>query len=109
MPLNETEAKKLILSSSREFIGIKIKDKIVSIAAWIREVKGYRCFSYVYTNEEYRGLGFSQLVLSKLLTDICGKYKGAFLFVDVSNIPAINLYRKFDFKEVGSLSQIKIN
>lgn len=107
--LDEEEAKKLILSSSREFMGLKVSDEVVSIAAWIREIKGYRCLSYVYTDEKHRGHGFSQLLLSKLLNDICGKYKGAFLFVDESNIPALNLYRKFGFKESGCLSQMKLN
>jgi predicted GNAT family acetyltransferase len=107
--LDETEARKLILSSSREFMGLKIKDKVVSIAAWIREVKGHRCLSYVYTDEIYRGHGFSQLLLTKLLNDLCGKYKGAFLFVDTANLPALNLYLKFGFKEAGCLSQLKIN
>ncbi len=107
--LDEPEAKKLILSSTREFMGVKVNDKVVSIAAWIREIQGYRCLSYVYTDEKHRESGFSQLLLSKLLSDICGKYKGAFLFVDVSNIPALSLYSKFGFKEVGSLSQIKLS
>lgn len=107
--LDEPGAKKLILSSTREFMGIKVNDEVVSIAAWIREVQGYRCLSYVYTDEKYRGRGFSQLLLSKLLNDICDKYKGAFLFVDTSNIPALNLYRKFGFKDVGSLSQMKLS
>ena len=43
--LNETEAKKLILSSTREFMGVKVNDKVVSIAAWIREVQGYNQFN----------------------------------------------------------------
>jgi GNAT superfamily N-acetyltransferase len=107
--LDETESKKLILSSSREFLGLKVNDEVVSIAAWIREVKGYRCLSYVYTDEKFRGHGYSKLLLSKLLNDICDKYKGAFLFVDTSNIAALNLYAQFGFKEVGYLSQIKLN
>jgi len=102
--LDEPAAKKLILSSTREFMAIKVNDEVVSIAAWIREVRAYRCLSYVYTDEKYRGRGLSQLLLSKLLGDIYGKYKGAFLFVDTSNIPALNLYRKFGFKEEGLLS-----
>ncbi|KTD05355.1 GNAT family N-acetyltransferase [Fluoribacter gormanii] len=106
--LDEEEAKKLILSPSRAFMGLKVSDEVVSIAAWIREIKGYRCLSYVYTDEKYRGQGFSQLLLSKLLNDISGKYKGAFLFVDKSNIPALNLYRKFGFRESGCLAQMKL-
>lgn len=106
--LDESEAKKLLLSSTREFVGVKVNGEVVSIAAWIREIHGYRCLSYVYTDEKYRGRGFSQLLLSKLLRDICGKYKGAFLFVETSNTPALNLYSKFGFKDAGLLSQLKL-
>lgn len=52
--LDGTESKKLILSSSKEFIGLKVNEEVVSIAAWIREVKNYRCLSYVYTDEKFR-------------------------------------------------------
>jgi len=107
--LDESEAKKLILSSTREFVGLKVNNEVVSIAAWVREVKDYRCLSYVYTHEKHRGQGFGQLLLSKLLSDLCGKYKGAFLFVEEENIPALHLYRKFGFIESGRIAQMKLN
>lgn len=106
--LDEQEAKKLILSSTKEFIGLKIKDEMVSIAAWIREVHGYRGLSYVYTHEQYRGQGFSQLLLAQLMSTLGDKYKGAFLFVEEVNIPAVNLYHKLGFKDSGCFSQIKL-
>lgn len=106
--IDEAGAKQLLLSSTREFVGLKVNDEAVSIAAWIREVRGYRCLSYVFTQEKYRGRGFSQLVLAKLLSDIGDNYNAAFLFVETSNIPALGLYSKCGFKKRGSLSQIKL-
>ena len=107
--LDESDAKKLILSSTREFMGLKVNNEVVSIAAWIRDIKGYRCLSYVYTHEKHRGHGFGKLLLSKLMSDICDKYKGAFLFVEESNIPALHLYHKCGFRESGRLSQMQLN
>lgn len=107
--LGEQEAKKLILSSTREFIGLKIKGEIVSIAAWIRAVHGYRCLSYVYTQEQYRGQGFSQLLLAQLMSTLDDSYKGAFLFVEEENSPAVHLYHKLGFKASGCLSQINLS
>ncbi len=54
----------------------------------------------VFTKEEYRKKGVS----SRILKYIINKYKGnkAKLMLEVrsKNIPAINLYKKFDFKEI---------
>lgn len=56
----------------------------------------------VAVNPEYRKIGIASMLLEKLVEYGCNKGL-EFLNLEVreSNIPAINLYEKFDFKRVG--------
>jgi hypothetical protein len=58
-------------------------------------------------NNDWMNSSYFSLILLQTSGPI--SYKGAFLFVDTANLPALNLYLKFGFKEAGCLSQLKIN
>ena len=56
----------------------------------------------IVTKKDKRNQGFAKFLLNELIT-IAEKQncKTITLEVDENNLPAINLYKDFDFKEVG--------
>ncbi len=54
----------------------------------------------VFTTEEYRRNGVSSEIFKYIINKYRGKKEKLMLEVRSKNIPAINLYRKFSFKEI---------
>mgnify|MGYP006075087737 FL=1 len=105
---SEDKSVALIKSKTRHFFGLNVSGSIVSIGAWIREASGYGCISYIYTATEHRGKGYCKTLLKHVLEHAQSRYRGAFLFVEKDNAPAINLYSDLSFSKDDEITQLKL-
>ncbi len=60
------------------------------------------------TKREYRRRGYAKALISHFLNEAYGKTENVVLWVRDDNYPAIELYRKFDFKTVGEDAWINV-
>ena len=90
-----------IANINSRYIVAKCKDEVVGFAGFIIIVDEANIMNIV-TKKEKRKQGIGSLLLKKLIS--ISKELGATsitLEVNCNNIPAINLYKKFDFQAVG--------
>ena len=86
-------------------------DKKCLVASLRGEVVGYvgaetvldECnIGNIVVHKEYRGRGFSNVIMETLLESLKNKgIKKVFLEVEHDNVPAISLYEKFGFERYG--------
>lgn len=87
---------------------IKSENTLCLVARLEQTIVGFACIWFsiddvhitnIVTHVKYRGNG----IASKLLEEIISKVKDKPLTLEVrtSNIPAIHLYEKYDFKKIG--------
>lgn len=101
-PWSENAVKELLLSDKAQLQGAFDGDKLV----------GYSCLEWVLdegsltniaVSDEYRKMGVgSQLMLALMKSAEEKELAFVTLEVRVSNLPAVNLYRKFGFTDVGT-------
>lgn len=89
---NENPFNKYLIIKEEEIIGLLV----YSVKYEQAEIE------YLYINEKYRNKGYSKKLLDFMFTDLKRKsVEIVTLEVKKSNIKAINLYKKYFFKEVA--------
>lgn len=89
---NENPFNKYLIIKEEEIIGLLV----YSVKYEQAEIE------YLYINEKYRNKGYSKRLLDFMFTDLKRKsVEIVTLEVKKSNIKAINLYKKYFFKEVA--------
>ena len=83
------------------------KDKIESIGCY-NIVRGDVAFIGIYTNPNYRGMGFSYEVLKKMIMDLSARGKLIRYQTLISNEPSIRLASKIGFKEYANNIAIRL-
>ena len=101
-PWSENSVKELLLSEKAELLGAFDGGRLI----------GYSCLEWVLdegsltniaVSDEYRKMGVgSQLMAALMKTAEEKELAFITLEVRVSNLPAVNLYRKFGFLDVGT-------
>jgi predicted GNAT family acetyltransferase len=85
------------LSTGVNWVGIKIKGKLVSVGgARLTEFGGL--ISTAATNEAHRNKGYATSIVSQLVKQILEKQSLAMIYVLSDNPPAIRAYEKVGFK-----------
>mgnify|MGYP005799571333 CR=1 FL=1 len=90
-----------LLSENSEWYIIKIENKIIGFAG-IKIVLDEADIMNIAINKNFRGQGFALKLLSYII-EKCqnNNIKKINLEVNEKNIPAINLYKKLQFNEIG--------
>ena len=89
-----------------EMTVLKINDKAVGIAAINAKYRNVCQIGSVYIDKNYRGKGYSKLLLSVHLENLFKSYSKIVLFVRKDNKVAYNLYKKLGFNFKGELEQL---
>lgn len=96
------------LLSKADIISLHLNEKLVGVLAiYLNDFINKVAFiSSVCILKEYRGLGFSKILLEKAF-DISKEKKFLKIKLEVgkNNLPAITLYKNFGFKESENLSE----
>ncbi len=90
-------ALKRVEENISDFVIIKNKKRIVSIAKKTRETDCLCSISAVYTIEKERKKGFSKKIVSFLTNYIVTNHKIAYLFVDKNNPISNHLYQSIGY------------
>ena len=100
-PWSEDTIKTLLLSENAECFGVFEEDTLAGYLAleWVLDEGS---LSDVAVLPEYRKKGIANILMKELLSE-AEKRQLQFVTLEVrkGNIPAINLYKKFGFEEVG--------
>ncbi|MCI8273689.1 MAG: ribosomal protein S18-alanine N-acetyltransferase [Clostridia bacterium] len=93
--------KKELENEDTTYIVAKENDQVIGFAG-IMICLDEATLNNIVVKKSYRGKGIGGELLDSLI-DLCGELdiKSITLEVNVSNIPAINLYTKFGFKNMG--------
>ena len=94
--------KEELKSEDRKFINIKSEDgEILGFAGILKNVDFVEIMNIV-VKKKYRKQGIGEKLLQELINiSIKENYEKIELEVNSKNEPAVNLYKKFGFKEVG--------
>lgn len=79
--------------------GYYIGDDLVSIILFSIQYDRAE-LNYIWTDEKYRNQGIATKLINKMFCD-CRDLNNITLEVDIKNIEAINLYRKFGFIDIS--------
>ena len=96
-----------INKNNKGMYGYFHKDKIESIGCY-NIVRGDVAFIGVYTNPNFRGIGFSQEVLKKMVMDLSARGKLIRYQTLLSNEPSIRLAGKIGFEEYANNIAIRL-
>lgn len=99
---NTNMLKEELKSEDRKFINIKSEDgEILGFAGILKNVDFVEIMNIV-VKKKYRKQGIGEKLLQELINiSIKENYEKIELEVNSKNEPAVNLYKKFGFKEVG--------
>lgn len=90
------------------FYYIKEKDQIVSAAGTQILTPQIAQIGSIYTEKSYRKLGFATACIRALCSDLFLSSPIISLFVNTSNKPAINLYKKIGFKKTEKIVYLEL-
>ena len=95
----------MLLSSICEGIDFTLLldgESLIGYSVLDRRVKGEAELHNIAVNPCYRGKGLSSLLMDKMISD-CSLYGVSVIFLEVreNNAPAIGLYNKYGFTEIG--------
>lgn len=92
---------KIFMKNMTDIVAL-YNDEIVAGYTLIREKEKYE-LGNLFTRPEYQGRGIAKIVMTKIIAE--NNDNPIELMVDKENEIAINIYKKFDFKEVSSTKQ----
>ena len=98
---NYSVFKSELLNPNSTYIVAKLENNIVGFAGIWKAVDDIHITNIV-VKKDFRNLGFGSVLLNKLI-ELCKEKKCSSITLEVNtkNIPAIKLYEKFGFKNVG--------
>ena len=98
---NYSVFKSELLNPNSSYIVAKLENNIIGFAGIWKAVDDIHITNIV-VKKDFRNLGLGSVLLHKLI-ELCKgkKYSSITLEVNTKNIPAIKLYEKFGFKNVG--------
>ncbi len=78
-----------------KYVGLRVADQDVAVGR-LAEADGWAILTRIFVKPEFRGRGFGAAVIKELVSQSgCEKIA---LQVDISNLPAIDLYKKMGFR-----------
>ncbi len=96
------------------FYVIKSKDKIVGYCIYylkpVLSLKGFEkqsVISSIATDKNFRGQGFAERLLRSSIKEMkVNGISSVLLYVNINNLPAIQLYKKIGFREIKQVENI---
>ena len=91
------------LTSKNHIWGYFVGDSLASTVRLNSVTKTGGSIGGVYTDPRFRRQGLAKVLIQQLISD-CGSlmgFKHLSLFTEVTNYPAISLYRSLEFKQIG--------
>ncbi|MBQ3384964.1 MAG: GNAT family N-acetyltransferase [Erysipelotrichaceae bacterium] len=92
-------------TQSGRYYGIKVNDKLVSLASTTAECEGLAMIVGVGTDEDYRGRGYASKVVGRLSNDLLKEGKMPCLFY--VNPAAARIYKKLGYRDIGNWTIIR--